>query len=316
MYFAGKLPNSGPHCLGYAYANAIQGPYIPNNSTWFCPGSNGNGDQSIDPDGFRDPVTGKRYVAFKWNQASQTSRSETKRAAIAGCGPQQPPWHPTPIMIQEVDQDGVTKIGNMTQLVDNDGDSDCGNTESPTMMRDALGRYVLYFSTGFFQAATYTVSYAVSTTSVYGPYTRASDPFLATGVYNMRGPGVADVLNDGLFMVLFAQNLDQPDDDNRLMRTALVNVATNNTVLGNGTLPSSSSSSGSSSSSTTQLSGMSTSASKTVGTSATAQATTGSGSTASATASGAGQASDGQRAGAWTTLIGVAALSMAIMLVS
>lgn len=243
MYFVGAL-SSTQHCLGYAYADTIKGPYIPYNETWFCPDSP---QQAIDPDGFKDPVTGKRYVTFKWNKADQ-KLSESTAASLSsgsgssdnsddgeGCNNQGPPWAPTPITLQEVDQDGVTKIGDMSTLIDNDGRSDSGNTESPSLMRTAAGAYVLFFSTGCFYASTYTVSYAVSTGDVTGPYVRHKQPLFETGDFDMFGPGTADVLNDGLYMVLFAQNPGQTPAG-RKMRTALVDVE-GDVVFANGTLP-------------------------------------------------------------------------------
>lgn len=141
-------------------------------------------------------------------------------------------------MIQEVGQDGITKIGQNYTLVDNNGRKDDGNTESPSLMRSpTTGNYVLFFSTGCFKDGSYTVSYAVSNSSVTGPYERHSDPLFETGEFNLKGPGTLDVLNDGLYTVFFShqpKNLKPPSG--RKMRTALIDVV-GMEVMTNGTLP-------------------------------------------------------------------------------
>ena len=102
-------------------------------------------------------------------------------------------------MIQEVDTDGITFIGNATQLIDH-GPQDGPLVEAPSMMRpaDISGKapvYVLFYSSNVFTTMHYNVGYATSTTSILGPYAKSATPLLKTGddLGNLYGPGGLDV---------------------------------------------------------------------------------------------------------------------------
>ncbi len=102
-------------------------------------------------------------------------------------------------MLQAVASDGVTLQGNAIILLDNRGVSDDGNTEAPSIV--CYGdTYVLFFSSGCFNTANYTVNYATAS-SITGPYQRASKPLFVTGDYGLVGPGGMTMYHDAQHMV-------------------------------------------------------------------------------------------------------------------
>ncbi len=119
------------------------------------------------------------------------------------CGNSVAPIVPTPIMLQAVAADGVTLQGGPVELLDNAGVSDDGVVEAPSLVKSAYGQYVLFFSSGCYSTADYTVSYAVSNGGIDGTYERQA-PLLQTGDYGLYGPGGADVLWDARHIVFHA----------------------------------------------------------------------------------------------------------------
>jgi beta-xylosidase len=110
---------------------------------------------------------------------------------------------PTPLVIQAVESDGVTPIGNGTVLLDNNGAGDGGTVEAPSLVQIG-STYVLFFSSGCFATETYTVSYATSS-SITGPYTRAPAPLFDSGDYGLVSPGGMSIDPDGEHMVFHAR---------------------------------------------------------------------------------------------------------------
>lgn len=90
-------------------------------------------------------------------------------------------------------RDGLATVGAATTLVEAT-EAESWNTEAPSLVY-AGGSYVLFFSTGFWEATTYTVSVATAPT-ITGPYVKRSAPLLATGSIeqDLVAPGGADVL--------------------------------------------------------------------------------------------------------------------------
>lgn len=89
--------------------------------------------------------------------------------------------------------DGLVKTGALTTLV-HATEAESWNTEAPSLVH--AGRsYVLFFSTGFWRAESYTVSVATAA-EITGPYTKRSTPLLGTGSVenDLVAPGGADVL--------------------------------------------------------------------------------------------------------------------------
>ena len=202
MYYTDSLrdqPRS--HCLGVATSKNIVGPYTPQQSPWACPDPTTQGG-AIDPDGFLDVSTGKRYVTYKVD-GNSIGHGGSCNNAIA-------PIMPTPIMLQEVSHDGISMIGGPVQILDRD-DSDGPLIEAPTLARSEEGIYFLFFSSNCFTTPLYDTSYATAT-NIYGPYTKSGRPLLITGDGpDLRGPGGLDIVTDGN-MVLFHGHMTAEND--------------------------------------------------------------------------------------------------------
>jgi len=86
------------------------------------------------------------------------------------------------------------------QILNNQGLSDSGVTEAPSLVKSDSGEYVLFFSRDCYSSINYTVSYATAE-NVNGPYTRRGDLLLGgMNPEGLSGTGGADVLWDGVHM--------------------------------------------------------------------------------------------------------------------
>ncbi|CAJ2507515.1 Uu.00g087010.m01.CDS01 [Anthostomella pinea] len=178
MYFSGEAKaDPAHHCVGFATSASISGPYTPSDEPFACDLSVGG---AIDPSGFVDD-DGRRYVAYKVD-GNSIGNGGLCNNGIA-------PLVDTPIILQEVDQDGVTKIGDPVTILDRT-DADGPLVEAPSIMLTDDGVYVLFFSSGCFTDPTYNVNYATAS-SVAGPYTRAFTPVVVSGQSALMSPGGA-----------------------------------------------------------------------------------------------------------------------------
>ena len=168
MYYtatvAGSTPKNKRRCIGSATSTSPEGPFHADDKVLVCP----SGGTVIDPAGFIDK-DGSHYLLHK----SVTSK--------------------TSIVLQPMSRDGLATAGAATTLVEAT-EAEGWNTEAPSLVY-AGGSYVLFFSTGFWEATTYTVSVATAP-SITGTYVKRSAPLLATGSIeqDLVAPGGADVL--------------------------------------------------------------------------------------------------------------------------
>lgn len=200
MYYSAQLAADKPfHAVGAATAGSVLGPYTPTEGGPLAGGGGGaaTGGGAIDPSGFRDDADGgRRYVVYKVDGNSL--------GAGGPCGGADPPFHPTPIMLQEVSPaDGVTPLGEPTAIFDRT-DADGPLVEAPSLLRAPDGRYVLFYSSGCFSDASYRTSYAIAR-SVTGPYTRSGRPIMRSGDrLGLTAPGGAAATSDGDVIVFHA----------------------------------------------------------------------------------------------------------------
>ncbi|KAL2130888.1 hypothetical protein VTI74DRAFT_5818 [Chaetomium olivicolor] len=197
LYYAGQMGgnNSAFHCIGAATADSVLGPYTPLPEPLACPLDRGG---AIDPAGFLDPATGRRWVVYKVDGNSMGSGGE--------CGNGVEPGRATPILLQEVDdQDGVTLVGEPLEILDREAAVDGPLVEAPELFfarpesqPDGRGRYVLFYSNHCWDDPGYSVNYAVGEVGggVAGPYRRSgSNPLVGTGdAFNITAPGGAAVV--------------------------------------------------------------------------------------------------------------------------
>jgi beta-xylosidase len=195
MYYSAPLTsNPGCHCIGTAtttvpdlgsFNESAAEPFI-------CPIDEGG---AIDASGFQDPYTGKRYVLYKIDGNSIGNGGECRNTV--------PPIVPTPIMLQQVDIDGVTKVGDLVTILSRD-DSDGPYIEAPSLYCSDEGVYFLFYSSNCFTSNKYDVRYATAT-KIEGPYTKAAEPLIKTGDRpNIHGPGGAHISSDGHILVFHA----------------------------------------------------------------------------------------------------------------
>ncbi|OCT50754.1 glycosyl hydrolase family 43 protein [Cladophialophora carrionii] len=225
LYYADNVVWSpAHHCVGVATSQSILGPYIPQASPFACPDVDALGG-AIDPDGFLDESTGKRYVVYKVDGNSIGHGG--------ACGNTVAPIVPTPLMLQEVDHDGITPIGDAVQILDRDA-FDGPLIEAPALHRSAEGVYFLFFSSNCFTTPQYDVSYATAT-NIYGPYTKSSRPLLVTSDADLTGPGGMDIIKGG-GMIVFHGHMTV-NNDPILKKEAETLAATDNTTIANVAVP-------------------------------------------------------------------------------
>ncbi|KAL5338368.1 glycosyl hydrolase [Aspergillus crustosus] len=190
LYFFGLASaDTSKHCVGTATSPSIEGPYIPNEEPFACHLEQGG---AIDAAGFRED-DGSRYVLYKIDGNSLNGDGST---------------HPTPILLQKVLPDGITRDGDPIQILDRD-EADGPLIESPSLIhRD--GTYYPTFSSNMYHTLAYDVSYATAS-SLTGPYTKVQAPdapLLVSGdasdVGPLAGPGHADLFDDGSRLVFHA----------------------------------------------------------------------------------------------------------------
>lgn len=191
MYYTGQLGNSTRHCLGVATSKAILGPWTTSATPWHCDYDLGG---TIDSSGFLDESDGSRWVVYKIDGNSIGNGGSCDNTVA--------PIKATPLMLQRVAGDGVTKIGAPTQILDRT-DDDGPLVEAPNIIRSSAGKYILFFSSHCFTSSDYNVKYATAT-SVTGPYTRGGEALLETNDFNLTSPGGGTSVNEGGLMVFHA----------------------------------------------------------------------------------------------------------------
>ncbi|KAL3441296.1 putative arabinan-endo 1,5-alpha-L-arabinase [Aspergillus insuetus] len=207
MYFsAAPREDSRRHCLGVATASAIEGPYSPLDGPWACPLEQGG---AIDAAGFRDD-DGTLYIVYKVDgSALNTGDSES---------------HPTPLVLQEVEVDGYTAVGDPVTLLDHN-DSEDPLIEAPAIAK-VDGTYFLFYSSHMFDSPDYDSRYATAP-SVAGPYTRVRQvvaPGDESNVGPLSGPGGADISEDGTKLLFHANRNGENPRGGRALYAARVSM--------------------------------------------------------------------------------------------
>ncbi|KAM0112594.1 hypothetical protein ACP6JB_001635 [Aspergillus fumigatus] len=180
------------HCIGAAVSEKEDplGPYQPMSEPLACPREHGG---AIDPSPFRD-TDGKLYVTYK---------SDGNSIGHGGdCNNGKKPIVKVPIMLQELQDDGITPVGDPIEILKNEQE-DGPLVEAPNIIRTDQGYYYLFFSSHCFTSPKYDVKYAYST-SLKGPYKRAARALVRTGDFDLTSPGGATVAPDGTFMIFHA----------------------------------------------------------------------------------------------------------------
>ncbi|THY21186.1 glycoside hydrolase family 43 protein [Aureobasidium pullulans] len=194
LYFsAPTYDTNAPHCIGTAISDSVDGPYTPDETSFACPADQGG---AIDASGFRD-ADGTRYVVYKID-ANSLGHGGTCNNGVE-------PIVPTPILIQQVESDGVTKVGDTSQLITNDSPEDGPLVEGPSLIHSG-DTYYLFYSSNCFTTTNYDVAYATSSSPTSG-FTKQGTLF-GTGYGGLKGPGGADAAFDNSHFAFAAQKGD------------------------------------------------------------------------------------------------------------
>ncbi|RAL06052.1 glycoside hydrolase family 43 protein [Aspergillus ibericus CBS 121593] len=215
LYYSGELKDwLRHHCVGVAVSNGTNplGPYVPRNQTLACPRDQGG---AIDPAPFKD-VDGTLYVVYKADGNSIGHGGD--------CNNGNKPIVATPILLQQLQKDGVTPVGDPVEILTNEK-VDGPLVEAPDIIRTDQGVYYLFFSSHCYTSPKYDVKYAWST-SLRGPYIRAERPLFRSGDFGLESPGGATASVDGTRMVFHANC----GDNDRCMYAAAINISTNHTI--------------------------------------------------------------------------------------
>ncbi|PYI02421.1 Arabinanase/levansucrase/invertase [Aspergillus sclerotiicarbonarius CBS 121057] len=215
LYYSGELKDwLRHHCVGAAVSNGTNplGPYVPRNQTLACPRDQGG---AIDPAPFKD-ADGTLYVVYKADGNSIGHGGD--------CNNGKKPIVPTPILLQQLQNDGVTPVGDPVEILTNEK-VDGPLVEAPVIILTDQGVYYLFFSSHCYTSPKYNVKYAYST-SLRGPYIRAERPLFKSGDFGLKSPGGATPSVDGTRMVFHA-NCGGHD---RCMYAAAINISANYTI--------------------------------------------------------------------------------------
>lgn len=181
LYYTAVSRAYNTHCLGFATSKNVGGPYVDSASEpWICPASQGG---AIDPAGYTNK-DGTHWVVYKVDGNSIGHGGS--------CGNTVAPIVPTPIMLQQVAEDGHTLLGQPTEILTNNAD-DGPYVEAPSLAKWD-GDYVLFFSSHCYTSSEYDTKYAFAT-DIRGPYTRKGE-LLKTGAA-LQAPGGLDVSPHG-----------------------------------------------------------------------------------------------------------------------
>ena len=131
-------------------------------------------------------------------------------------------------MLQQVQQDGYTKIGGPVEIWNNRGDVDHYQTEAPIFVKGDDGTYFLFYSTGCYTDSSYTTSY-VTSRSISGQYGNPQ-VLLKNGDYGLFGPGGADITLSGGQMV-FHSLINNDINQGRAMSTATLTLSGGQAML-------------------------------------------------------------------------------------
>lgn len=171
------------HCIGASVSDTPVGPFKPEAKPIACHAEEGG---AIDTGPFIDE-DGTVYLTYK------VDGNNIGHGGV--CSNTVPPLIDTPIYLQKLEKDGITKSGKPVEILDRI-DSDGPLVEAPSLIRTDEGVYVLFFSTGCTFDPSYTLKYATST-NITGPYIRAKQTLLETGTNGLFAPGSASVARDG-----------------------------------------------------------------------------------------------------------------------
>ncbi|KAI0593484.1 glycoside hydrolase family 43 protein [Biscogniauxia sp. FL1348] len=188
MYYTARQ-NGGNHCIGVATSTTALGPFTPNSSPLICDAAGGG---AIDASGYDDGVN--RWILWKVDGNSLGGATTCQGGTPSGS------YTPTPIRIQQVARDAVTLIGSPKTILDNEGASNDGVVEAPSVYKIADGNFILFYSAHCYSSDDYDIEYAFSST-IDGSYTNRGILLRTASNVGIYGPGGLDIDPNGKSVV-------------------------------------------------------------------------------------------------------------------
>ncbi|MES2372036.1 MAG: glycoside hydrolase family 43 protein [Bacteroidota bacterium] len=164
----------------------------------------------IDPTFFHDPNSNKNYILWKTNKNALT------------------PAQPTQIVLQEVSADGLSLIGNATDLMVNDLAWEGAVIEAPSMLF-RNGYYYIFYSGNNYGTDKYGVGVARSST-VNGSYTKLPAPILQSDS-KFDGPGGQSIVTNSPiapYLIFYHARIRSNTAAGRLLMLDKIDWGTNN----------------------------------------------------------------------------------------
>jgi beta-xylosidase len=193
MYYTATR-SGATHCIGVATSSNPLGPFSPQGDPLICDDGGGG---AIDASGYDDGTD--RWILWKVDGNNQ--------GGATTCQPNPPSgseYKSTPIKIQKMARDAITLQGDAKIILDNEGASNDGVVEAPSLYKVPGGDYVLFYSAHCYAGDDYDIEWAWSST-IDGSY---GDRGVLLRTADNRGvfaPGGLDIDPNGSNVVFHAR---------------------------------------------------------------------------------------------------------------
>ena len=172
LYYVAWEPRSNRQAISAASAADPAGPFVDTSTRPLVFQLERGG--SIDPSPFVDD-DGTAYLLWKSDDNAL--------------------HRPSSLFAQRLSDDGLSLVGDATELLRHDGRWERPLIEAPSLVK-AHGAYFLFYSANWWESPNYTIGYATAP-SVLGPYRKRTRrrPWLSSGV-TAAGPGGQEFFTD------------------------------------------------------------------------------------------------------------------------
>ncbi|KAI1420787.1 glycoside hydrolase family 43 protein [Xylaria sp. FL1777] len=184
MYYTAHK-SGGSHCIGAATSATALGPFTPQGAPLIC---NDAGGGVIDAAGYDDGTN--RWIFWKVDGNSLGGATTCQGGTPSGS------YKSTPIMIQRMARDALTLLDSPSKILDNEGASNNGVVEAPSLYKIGNGNYVLFYSAHCYSSDDYDIEYAFSST-INGAYTNRGILLRSADNKGVWGPGGFDIDPNG-----------------------------------------------------------------------------------------------------------------------
>src|SRR6266508_225987 len=171
LYYTARFREAGKQCISRAVSDAPEGPFMDDSiAPFICQLEIGG---SIDPSPFVNE-DGKAYLLWK-NDGNCCNK-------------------PTGLWIQQLSEDGLSLIGDATELIRKDQMWEYPLIEGPSMVKQN-NKYYLFYSGNWWESHEYAVGYAVCN-SIAGPCIKPLKKPLFGYKGSVMGPGGQEFFTD------------------------------------------------------------------------------------------------------------------------